>query len=79
MDAYSQLVRLLRPIAMQHGCIVEVDDRRGLNIVGITIRLAPDAKNPSPGELDWMDDELDGLTFEDALAYCRQAGLGHPE
>lgn len=69
MDAYSQLVRLLRPIARQHGCIVEVDDRRGLNIVGITIRVDPSATDPSPRELDWLDDEIDGLSFEDALEH----------
>lgn len=69
-DHYDQLQRLLSTEAAAYGCAVEIQLRRGLNVVGISIwRVSGGGQHAI--QIDWMAD-LDGLSTSEALAVAEQ-------
>ena len=66
--AIDELRALLVPVAIAHGCYMEVDDRRGTGIVGVSWRCEDGGIGWQ--QIEWMDD-LDGLGGVEALAVAR--------
>lgn len=64
-DKFAALRKLLSTEAAKHGDGIEVQSRRGTNIVGISIYNL--AGGYHSVENEWMDDELDGLPVDEAL------------
>ncbi len=64
-DQFYALQRLLTKEAARHGDGVEVQDRRGTGIVGISLYSLSGGYHSVENE--WMDDKLDGLPIQQAL------------
>lgn len=69
MTPFDELTHLLTIAAGQSGDGVEVQDRRSIGIVGISIYSLTPGKSPTLAT-EWMHD-LDGLTVAEALAETR--------
>lgn len=65
MTEFDHLVKLLTAAAEAHGDGIEVQDRRGTGIVGISLYSLTPGKSPALATA-WMHD-LDGLSVAEAL------------
>lgn len=67
-EAIDELRALLVPVAAAHGCWLEVVDRRGTGVVGISWRCEDGGVGWQ--KVEWLDD-LDGSGGVEALAAAR--------
>lgn len=71
MDAYSELSDILEEFAKDYGDGIELQDRRGFGIVGVSIYSLNHLSGAYPSiQTDWMHD-LDCMTFPEALVYAK--------
>lgn len=71
MSEYSELLELLEGFAREFGDGIELQDRRGFGVVGISIYSLDHFSGAYPSaKTEWIH-EIDDMTFAEALVFAK--------